>query len=71
MVWQAPPHLAEMVCAAESLGAGIDFIRADFYDTTAKLYFGELTATPACGYFRSAPTRLNCVLAAFWTIAGR
>jgi hypothetical protein len=62
-----PPHLTEMISAAESLGANIDFVRADFYDTRHKLYFGELTTTPACGNYRSVPPRLNSVLGAFWT----
>jgi hypothetical protein len=37
-----PVHLAEMIAAAEALGKDLDFVRADFYDTAARLYFGEL-----------------------------
>ena len=41
-----PAHLAEMIAAAETLGKDMDFVRADFYDTGDRLYFGELTTTP-------------------------
>jgi TupA-like ATPgrasp len=44
-----PVHLAEMIAAAETLGQDWDFIRADFYDTGKRLYFGELTMTPKNG----------------------
>lgn len=39
-------HLYGMISAAEVLGKGMDFIRADFYDTPDRLYLGELTTTP-------------------------
>jgi hypothetical protein len=44
-----PPHLAGMIAAAEKLSEGIDFVRADFYDTPAQPYFGELTPGPGGG----------------------
>src|SRR5262249_46629151 len=44
-----PEHFEDMVRAAEILGKGLDFIRVDFYDTSERLYFGELTMTPANG----------------------
>jgi hypothetical protein len=43
---KAPPHLREMVAAAETLGRGLNFIRIDFYDTDRKLYFGEMAVYP-------------------------
>ncbi|MGC1679102.1 MAG: ATP-grasp fold amidoligase family protein [Candidatus Binataceae bacterium] len=45
-----PAHFAEMITAAETLGRDLDFVRADFYDTGERLYFGELTMTPGAGY---------------------
>lgn len=47
-----PAHLAEMITYAETLGRDLDFVRADFYDTGERLYFGELTTTPGGGYDR-------------------
>lgn len=44
-----PAHLAEMIAAAETLGRDLDFVRADFYDTGDRLYFGELTMLPGGG----------------------
>jgi hypothetical protein len=43
---KAPPHLREMVAAAETLGRGLNFIRIDFYDTDKKLFFGEMAVYP-------------------------
>jgi hypothetical protein len=65
-----PPHLKDMISAAEALAEDIDFVRADFYDTPDKLYFGELTTTPACGYYRPVPLKLDYVLGDFWKLRG-
>lgn len=67
----APPHLAEMIAAAETLGADLDFIRVDFYDTLDRLYFGELTTTPECatGCFR--PREFDHILGSCWTLPKR
>ena len=61
-----PPHLGQMIDAAEALAQGIDFIRADFYDTAARLFFGELTATPGCGLDRFDPLSFDRTLGALW-----
>jgi hypothetical protein len=61
-----PPHLAEMIAAAETLGRGIDFVRADFYDTAGQLYFGELTTTPGCGRDRFYPKEFDLYFGGFW-----
>ena len=61
-----PPHLREMIDAAETLAHGMSFIRADFYDTQAKLYFGELTATPGCGLDRFSPASFDHRLGSLW-----
>ena len=62
-----PVHLEEMIGAAETLGQDLDFIRADFYDTPGRLYFGELTMTPGCG---TGPF-VRKSLIAIWAAAGR
>jgi hypothetical protein len=63
-----PAHLAEMIAAAETLGRDIDFVRADFYDTTDCLYFGELTTTPTGGNDRFSPIEFDEYLGKRWTL---
>jgi hypothetical protein len=61
-----PPHLAEMIAVAETLGREWDFIRADLYDTSEQLYFGELTMTPGGGRFRFHPKEYDRYLGSLW-----
>lgn len=66
-----PPHLRQMIEAAEALVRGTDFMRVDFYDTRDKLYFGELTSTPGCGLDRFEPASFDARLGALWTLNHR
>ena len=61
-----PVHLDAMVAAAEALGQGVDFVRADFYDTGKRIYFGELTMTPGCGHNRFEPETLDLRFGRLW-----
>jgi hypothetical protein len=61
-----PVHLADMIAAAETLGKDLDFVRVDFYDTPARLYFGELTTTPAAGFLLFRPTEFDRYLGGRW-----
>jgi hypothetical protein len=45
-----PKHLHEMIRAAEILARNTAFVRVDFFDTEAQLYFAEMTWTPNCGF---------------------
>jgi hypothetical protein len=63
-----PVHLREMIGAAETLGRDWDFIRADFYDTGKRLYFGELTATPGGGCYRFRPNEYDRYLGGRWNM---
>lgn len=63
-----PCHLQQMIAAAEALGRGLDFIRADFYDTPDRVYFGELTTTPGCGYGRFRPDEFDHHLGRRWKL---
>ena len=63
-----PPHLGQMIEAAEKLARGMDFIRADFYDTENKLFLGELTATPGCALGRFSPPTFDADLGALWKL---
>jgi hypothetical protein len=47
-----PATLVDMTAAAEALGTGIDYVRADFYLIDDACYFGEITLYPGSGYAR-------------------
>jgi hypothetical protein len=66
-----PVHLEEMIAAAQTLGAGLDFVRADFYDTPGHLYFGEMTTTPECGTGRFRPKEFDRYLGGRWKLHER
>ena len=55
---EKPVCLKEMIEAAEKLSAPFPFVRCDFYIVNGKLYFGELTFTPAGGFY-PAQTEIN------------
>jgi hypothetical protein len=63
-----PPHLLEMIEAAETLGKELDFIRVDFYDTLKKLYFGEFTTGPGGGLESFQPEAFDCQLGERWVL---
>jgi hypothetical protein len=65
-----PAHLAEMIDAAEKLGRDWDFIRADFYHTGKRLYFGELTLYPEAGWGRFRPKEFDRYLGQRWKLYG-
>ena len=46
-----PENLDEMLRIARILSAGIDFVRIDLYNLSGRIYFGEMTFSPACGVF--------------------
>ena len=53
-----PKCFDKMLKAAETLSEPFPFVRCDFYAVGEKLYFGELTFTPAGGMYTSK-TRIN------------
>jgi TupA-like ATPgrasp len=63
-----PPHLAEMVTAAETLGKDWDFIRVDLYDTPDQFYFGELTSTPGSALVGFRPPEFDEYLGRRWKL---
>ena len=44
-----PENLDEMIRASKRLSEDFDFVRVDLYETKGRIYFGELTFTPASG----------------------
>lgn len=65
-VYEKPIILDEMLIIAENLARDFIFVRVDFYYENGKIYFGELTLTPATGinmtYNKSALTMLGSLL---------
>ena len=65
----APKSLAAMLAAAERLGEGFCFVRADFYEVGGRPRFGELTFYPGSGLEQVQPRRLDLLMGLMWTAA--
>lgn len=50
---EKPGQLKRMLEIAEKLSEGLEFVRVDLYEVDNKVYFGELTFTPATGVMTS------------------
>lgn len=61
-----PPHLAAIISAAETLSAGWDFVRVDFYDLPEGPRFGEMTFCPGAGYGRYHPDEYDRITGELW-----
>ncbi len=47
-----PANFEEMVSIAEKLSEGIDLVRVDLFSNGSRIWFGEMTLTPAAGLFK-------------------
>ena len=47
-----PPNLDEMLSVAVRLSAGFGYVRVDLFNVQRRVYFGELTFTPAAGILK-------------------
>lgn len=52
---RCPENFDKMKELAETLSKNIKFVRVDFYETDNKIYFGEMTFYPGCGYEEFTP----------------
>jgi hypothetical protein len=52
-----PANFREMVEIARDLSVDFDFVRVDLYSVGDRIYFGELTCTPAQGYGKADARR--------------
>ena len=50
IILDKPSNYDLMIELAEKLSKDIPFVRVDFYDIDGKIYFGELTFYPGCGF---------------------
>jgi hypothetical protein len=57
-----------MMHVASQLSQGFDFVRVDLYNVDGKVYFGELTFTPA-GSLKLRPQIWDSKLGEKWKIA--
>lgn len=62
-----PPHLRDMLHAAEKLSDGFRFVRVDLYDTPRGPLFGEMTFTPEAGLCRFEPADFDLELGESWS----
>ena len=46
---KCPPNINEMFEIASKISKGFPFVRVDLYNISGKIYFGEMTFTPAAG----------------------
>lgn len=57
-----PETYNKMIELAEKLSSGTKFLRVDFYETGNRIYFGELTFYPGCGYEEFTPEEWDAKL---------
>lgn len=48
-IQEKPQNYEKMIEIAANLSVGFEFVRVDLYNINGKIYFGELTFSPACG----------------------
>lgn len=58
-----PLQLEELIILAQKLSEGFEYVRVDFYIVREKIYFGELTFTPANGTDRLYPIEKDLEMA--------
>ena len=59
---EKPDNYKEMIEIAETLSAGIPFVRVDLYEINQEVYFGELTFYPNKGQNTFEPEEYNNIL---------
>lgn len=57
-----PENLDKMITIAKRLSSKFNFVRVDLYSVEDKIYFGELTFTPAAGLLIFKPKEVNKIV---------
>lgn len=65
---ERPANFDEMIAVARALAADFDFVRVDLYSVGGRIYFGELTLTPASGLERIPDEPRNTARSTMWTV---
>ena len=63
---EKPQKYDQMITIAAELCKGFDFVRVDLYEHAGKVYFGEMTFTPASGMIKFAPDDWDYKLGELW-----
>jgi hypothetical protein len=63
-----PPHLSEMIAAAEAIGREFSFARVDFYDLPQGPKFGEVTFFPGGGQEVFNPREVDRLFGELWEL---
>jgi hypothetical protein len=66
MTFTLPSQINQMIIAAEQIGKHFDFVRVDLYLHNKKIYFGEITQTPANGFGPFIPRKFDYELGEKW-----
>lgn len=61
-----PDNIEEMIEVAKQLSKDFDYVRVDLYSISNKIYFGELTFTPASGFLNYITTDADLELGEMW-----
>jgi hypothetical protein len=64
-----PGNLDEMLALAAKLSIGFGYVRVDFYNVKGRVYFGELTFTPAGGIIKYDPEFWDLKLGEKWDLS--
>lgn len=65
---QKPENYNEMIYLSRVISKGFSFVRVDFYEIDGKIYFGEMTFTPASGLNVFSPDDWDYRLGELWDI---
>ena len=65
---EKPRNFDQMITIAARLAEGLDFVRVDLFNVDGKIYFNELTFTPAAGKLHFSPTDWDVTLGCMWTL---
>lgn len=63
-----PSQYDKMVELAQTLSKDIPFVRVDFYEVDGKIYFGEMTFYPGCGFEAFQPEQWDKILGDWITL---
>ena len=68
---QKPENFDTMIALAEKLSEDIPFVRVDLYNVDGKIYFGELTFYPGCGFEEFSPDKWDRILGDWLVLPGK
>ena len=65
---EKPQNYDEMIEVVEKLANNFTQIRIDLYNVCGKLYFGEMTFTPASGFHQFTSYEADKALGKLWNL---